>query len=42
LRRAGAESISADDFWATDADILVAAALENQITAANAGRSAPA
>ena len=32
----GAESISADDFWATDADILVAAALENQITAANA------
>jgi glutamate dehydrogenase (NAD(P)+) len=33
----GAESISGDDFWAVDADILVAAALENQITATNAG-----
>jgi len=33
----GAEAISADSFWSTDADILVAAALENQITAANAG-----
>jgi len=34
----GAESTSAEDFWATDADILVVAALENQITTANAGR----
>jgi len=34
----GAESISTTDFWAADADILVAAALENQITAANAGQ----
>jgi glutamate dehydrogenase (NAD(P)+) len=34
----GTEAIAADSFWSTDADILVVAALENQITAANAGR----
>jgi len=33
----GAETIADDAFWSTDADILVAAAMENQITARNAG-----
>ena len=33
----GAETIDAERFWSTDADILVVAAMENQITAANAG-----
>jgi glutamate dehydrogenase (NAD(P)+) len=33
----GAETIDAERFWGTDADILVVAAMENQITAANAG-----
>ena len=33
----GAETIDADRFWRCDADILVAAAMENQITASNAG-----
>lgn len=34
----GAESVSAEDFWAVDTDILAAAAMENQITASNARR----
>ncbi|WP_374496099.1 Glu/Leu/Phe/Val dehydrogenase [Zoogloea sp.] len=34
----GADTIDSDSFWASDADILVVAALENQITTANAGR----
>lgn len=34
----GADIIDSDSFWASDADILVVAALENQITTANAGR----
>jgi len=33
----GAETIDADRFWGCDVDILVAAAMENQITASNAG-----
>ena len=33
----GAETIDADRFWRCDVDILVAAAMENQITASNAG-----
>jgi len=33
----GAETIEAERFWSTDADILVVAAMENQINAANAG-----
>ena len=33
----GAETIDAGHFWRCDADILVAAAMENQITASNAG-----
>jgi len=33
----GAETIDAERFWSTDADILVVAAMENQINAANAG-----
>jgi len=33
----GAETIAHDAFWSVDADILVAAAMENQITARNAG-----
>jgi glutamate dehydrogenase (NAD(P)+) len=33
----GAEPISTDDFWKTKADILIPAALENQITAKNVG-----
>lgn len=33
----GAETIDAEHFWRCDADILVAAAMENQITASNAG-----
>ncbi|MBS0367898.1 MAG: Glu/Leu/Phe/Val dehydrogenase [Proteobacteria bacterium] len=32
----GAEAISTDDFWQLETDVLVAAAMENQITAANA------
>jgi glutamate dehydrogenase (NAD(P)+) len=35
---AGAEAVAAEDFWSVDCDILVPAALEQQITAANAGR----
>lgn len=34
----GAEPLGADDVFTLDADILIPAALENQITAANAGR----
>ena len=33
----GAETIDAGHFWRCDVDILVAAAMENQITASNAG-----
>ena len=33
----GAETVARDAFWRVDADILIAAALENQITASNAG-----
>ena len=33
----GAEPISADEFWGTDCEVLLPAALEGQITAANAG-----
>jgi len=33
----GAETIDAERFWCSDVDILVAAAMENQITASNAG-----
>ena len=36
------EPIDNADFWGVDADILVAAAMENQITTANAGRIRPA
>ncbi len=35
---AGAEAIAAEDFWDVDCQILVPAALENQITAARANR----
>ena len=35
---AGAEAITDDAFWGVDCDILIPAALEGQITAANAGR----
>ena len=35
---AGAEVIANDSFWDVDCDILIPAALEQQITAANAGR----
>ncbi len=35
---AGAEVISDDSFWDVECDILIPAALEGQITAANAGR----
>ncbi len=35
---ANGEALANDDFWAVDTDILVAAALENQITDQNAGR----
>ena len=35
---AGAESLTSDAFWATPCDILIPAALEQQITAANAGQ----
>ena len=35
---AGAESLTSDTFWATPCDILIPAALEQQITAANAGQ----
>ena len=35
---AGAEVIENDQFWDVDCDILIPAALEQQITAANAGR----
>ena len=34
----GAEAMDAADFWATPCDILIPAALEGQITAANAGQ----
>jgi glutamate dehydrogenase (NAD(P)+) len=34
----GATPVSAEDFWAVDCDLLLPAALSNQITAANAGR----
>ncbi len=34
----GAEAIAKDSFWDVDCDILIPAALEQQITAANAGR----
>ena len=34
----GAEAMDAADFWATSCDILIPAALEGQITAANAGQ----
>ena len=34
----GAESVANDSFWDVDCDILIPAALEGQITAANAGR----
>ncbi|WP_374243768.1 Glu/Leu/Phe/Val dehydrogenase [Zoogloea sp.] len=34
----GSEPMADADFWGVDADILIAAAMENQITAANAGR----
>ncbi|HNE16837.1 MAG TPA: glutamate dehydrogenase, partial [Rhodocyclaceae bacterium] len=34
----GSEPLGDDDFWAVDVDILVAAALENQITEKNAPR----
>jgi glutamate dehydrogenase (NAD(P)+) len=34
----GAEAIADDSFWDVDCDILIPAALEGQITAANAGR----
>ncbi len=33
----GTEAITTDSFWGVDADILIVAAMENQITAANAG-----
>ncbi|WP_085315526.1 Glu/Leu/Phe/Val family dehydrogenase [Derxia lacustris] len=33
----GVEPITADEFWATDCEVLLPAALEGQITAANAG-----
>jgi glutamate dehydrogenase (NAD(P)+) len=35
---AGAEVLSDDQFWEVDCDILIPAALEQQITTANAGR----
>jgi glutamate dehydrogenase (NAD(P)+) len=35
---AGAEVVSDDSFWDVECDILIPAALEGQITAANAGR----
>ena len=35
---AGAEATSAQDFWACNCDILIPAALEGQITTANAGQ----
>ena len=34
----GATPVSSDDFWGVDCDLLLPAALSNQITAANAGR----
>ncbi|MDD2670305.1 Glu/Leu/Phe/Val dehydrogenase [Zoogloea sp.] len=33
----GTEAITTDSFWSMDADILIVAAMENQITATNAG-----
>lgn len=33
----GTEAITTDSFWSVDADILIVAAMENQITATNAG-----
>lgn len=33
----GTEAIATDSFWSMDADILIVAAMENQITATNAG-----
>ena len=36
----GAADVARDEFWALPCDILIPAALENQITAANAGRIA--